>query len=113
MLEQAARSGVYPRLWHLTAGNSTSRQAPIVRSSRGVISVGASPAITLSLIASVVGRSDLLVFSYNDHTLDDAGYMSTLAALLDADFEQLAAESGVHIASRKSESTVYALRRTR
>ncbi len=114
MLEQAADRVCIRRLWQLTAGKldvTTGAYRAVV--SCGVISVGASPAITLSLIASVVGRSDLLVFSYNDHTLDDADYMSTLAALLDDDFEQLAAESGVHIASRRSESTVYALRRTR
>jgi predicted TPR repeat methyltransferase len=114
MLEQADQSGAYRRLWQLTAGElDVTPGAYRAVAACGVISVGAAPASTLSLIASVVGPGDLLVFSYNDHTLDDADYMSTLAALLDDDFEQLAAESGVHIASRGSESTVYVLRRRR
>ncbi len=114
MLEQADRSGVYRRLWQLTAGElDVTPGAYRAVVACGVISVGAAPASTLSLIASAVGPGDLLVFSYNDHTLDDADYTSTLAALLDADFEQSAAESGVHIASRGSTSTVYVLRRSR
>lgn len=113
MLEQAGRSGVYRRLWQLTAGElDVAPGAYRAVVACGVISVGAASADTLTLIASVVGPGDVLVFSYNDHTLDDADYMSTLAALLDSDFEQLAAESGVHIASRGSESTVYVLRRS-
>lgn len=114
MLKQADRSGIYRRSWQLTAGEiDVAPGAYRAVVACGVISVGAAPADTLTLIASVAGPGDLLVFSYNDHTLDDPDYMATLAMLLDADFEQLAAESGVHIASRGSESTVYVLRRSR
>ncbi len=112
MLEQAERSGAYRRLWQLTAGELDvgpgSYRAVVAC---GVISVGAAPAGTLRLVASAVGRGDMLVFSFNDHTLDDDEYMATLQALLDADFEQVAAEHGIHIASRGMGSTVFVLRR--
>jgi hypothetical protein len=77
----------------------------------GVVSVGAAPAGTLALLASAVGPGDVVVFSFNDHTLESDEYMAALQALLDADFEQVAAEHGVHIASREMGSTVFLLRR--
>lgn len=113
MLEQAKRGSVYRRLWQLTAGElNVAPGSYRAVTACGVISVGAAPADTLTLIASAVGPGDVLVFSYNDHTLADADYMSALAALVGSGFEQLAAESGVHIAARGSESTVYVLRRS-
>ena len=112
MLEQAERAGAYRRLWRLTAGEldvAPGTYRAIVAC--GVISVGAAPAETLSLVAASVGPGDLMVFSYNDHTTGDAQYMAAIDALLTSDFEQLAADDGVHIASRGSSSTVFVLRR--
>lgn len=112
MLEQAERSGAYRRLWQLTAGElAVSPGAYRALVACGVISVGAAPAETLDQVASIVGPGDLLVFSFNDHTLEDDEYMGTLQSLLAADFEQLASEHGVHIASRDMNSTVFLLRR--
>lgn len=113
MLDEAERAGVYRRLWQMTAGEldvAPGTYRAVVAC--GVISLGAAPAETLSLVASAVGPGDLVVFSFNDHTIDDEGYMSTLASLTDDAFEVVSAEVGVHIASRESESTVYVLRRT-
>ncbi|MFT4658557.1 MAG: putative TPR repeat methyltransferase [Candidatus Aldehydirespiratoraceae bacterium] len=112
MLEQADRSGAYRRLWQLTAGElgvSPGSYSALVAC--GVVSVGAAPAGTLALLASAVGPGDVVVFSFNDHTLESDEYMAALQALLDADFEQVAAEHGVHIASREMGSTVFLLRR--
>ncbi|MEM9042572.1 MAG: methyltransferase domain-containing protein [Actinomycetota bacterium] len=113
MLQQAESSKAYRRLWQLTAGEldvAPGTYRSVVAC--GVISVGAAPPSTLPLIASVVGPGDLVVFSFNDHTLDDDGYMSALAALTASGFEELSAENGVHIASRESTSTIYVLRRS-
>ncbi|WP_040494162.1 class I SAM-dependent DNA methyltransferase [Ilumatobacter nonamiensis] len=112
MLEQAEHSGAYRRLWQLTAGQldvSPGTYRAVVAC--GVISVGAAPAGTLTLVASAVGPGDMVVVSFNDHTLEDDEYMATLQALLDDGFEQVAAEHGVHIASRDMGSTVFLLRR--
>lgn len=113
MLAQAELSGAYRRLWQLTAGEldvEPGTYRAVVAC--GVISVGAAPAATLGLVATAVGPGDLLVFSYNDHTIGDPEYMAEIGKLVDADFEQLAADDGVHIASRGSRSTVYVLRRS-
>lgn len=113
MLEQAERSGAYRRLWELTAGVLDVRRGTYrALVACGVISLGAAPAETLTLVASAVGPGDFVVFSFNDHTLEDHEYMATLQALLDDDFEQVAAEHGVHIASREMGSTVFLLRRS-
>lgn len=112
MLARAERAGVYRRLWQLTAGElDVDPGAYRAVVACGVVSVGAAPAGTLALIASAVGPGDLVAFSFNDHTLDDDEYMAALQALLDADFEQVAAEHGVHIAARESTSTIFVLRR--
>jgi len=113
MLEQAERSGAYRRLWQLTAGEldvEPGTYRAVVAC--GVISNGAAPAATLGLVATAVGPGDLLVFSYNDHTTGDADYMAEIEKLVDADFEQVEAVEGVHIAARGSRSTVFVLRRS-
>lgn len=114
MLDQAERAAVHRRLWQLTAGEldvAPGTYRAIVAC--GVIGIGAAPASTLPLIAAAVGPDDLLVFSFNDQVQTDDDYMSALAALVDSDFDKVAADEGVHIASRNSTSIVYALRRTR
>ena len=114
MLDQAERAAVHRRRWQLTAGEldvAPGTYRAIVAC--GVIGIGAAPASTLPLIAAAVGPDDLRVFSFNDQVQTDDDFMSALAALADSDFDQVAADDGVHIASRNSTSVVYALRRTR
>ena len=112
MLEQAANSGAYRQVWQLTAGEldvTPGSYRAIVAC--GAISAGAAPASTLSLVAEPVAPGGLLAFSYNDHTLAEPDYMAALDSLLAADFDEVAAARGVHIASRDSESIVYVLQR--
>jgi len=114
MLEQAGRSSAYRRTWQLTAGElavEPGEYRAVVAC--GVVSVGAAPPGALTLIAAAVAPGDLLVVSYNDHTLDDADYMAALTGVLDDGFEEVDAEHGVHIAARESTSTIFVLRRTR
>ena len=114
MLEQAKLSGAYRQLWELTAGElDVTPGAYRAVVACGVISAGAAPASALPLVATAVAPGDLLVFSFNDHTLEDADYMAALTGVLDDGFEEVDAEHGVHIAARESTSTIFVLRRTR
>ena len=78
----------------------------------GVISSGAGPAELLSSSLNQLTNGQLLCFSFNDHTLDDAAYMDALEMVLsNAMAEKIFEEYGDHLPARNVNSMVYVLRR--
>lgn len=79
----------------------------------GVIGIGAAPPSLLIEAVEALAVGGHLVFSFNDHVLDDPDYMGVLASTLSSGAaEQLYCEHGPHIEKLGSGSNVYVLRRT-
>jgi len=79
----------------------------------GVISLGAAQPETLNLLLDHLASEGLLVFSYNQPTLNDPGFMDRLAAVQSAGIASLKAEeSGPHMAAKGVKSTIFALQKT-
>jgi predicted TPR repeat methyltransferase len=79
----------------------------------GVIGVGAAPASLLTEALRALAVGGYLVFSFNDHVLEDPNYMGVLDSELTAGVaEQVFCEHGPHIEKLGSGSNVYVLRRT-
>ena len=79
----------------------------------GVIGAGAAPASLLTEALGALAVGGYLVFSFNDHVLDDPAYTGVLDRELDSGVaEQVFCEHGPHIEKLGSGSNVYVLRRT-
>lgn len=79
----------------------------------GVIGLGAAPPSFLDECLGALAVGGHLVFSYNDHVLEDESYMSALdVALADGVAVEVFSEHGPHIEKLGSGSQVYVLRRT-
>ena len=78
----------------------------------GVIGAGAAPVSLLTETLAALAPGGHLVFSFNDHVLEDSSYMAVLdRALDDGVAEQVFCEYGPHIEKLDSGSNVYVLRR--
>lgn len=113
MLALAEGCGAYRRLWLSQPGEidiKTGAYRAILAS--GVVSLGAAPPPTLALLVSRLAPDGLLVFSYNDPTLQDAAYMGQLQALIDDGTARLVArEHGPHLPYKGLGSEVIVLSR--
>jgi predicted TPR repeat methyltransferase len=79
----------------------------------GVIGAGAAPPSLLTESVAALAPGGHLVFSFNDHVLDDPSYLGVLdTALSTGAAEQLFCGHGPHIEKLGSGSNVYVLRRT-
>ena len=79
----------------------------------GVIGAGAAPPSLLTEALGALAPGGHLVFSFNDHVLDDPAYLGVLSqSLSSGTAEQLFCEHGPHIEKLGSGSNVYVLRRT-
>ncbi len=79
----------------------------------GVIGAGAAPPSLLTEALGALAPGGHLVFSFNDHVLDDPTYLGVLSqSLSSGTAEQLFCEHGPHIEKLGSGSNVYVLRRT-
>ena len=79
----------------------------------GVIGAGAAPVSLLTEILSALAPGGHLVFSFNDHVLEDPAYTVVLDQALEAGVaEQVFCEYGPHIEKLGSGSNVYVLRRS-
>ena len=116
MLALARAKGLYQNMRDGTPGTPPARPedgyAAIIAT--GVVSLGAAPPETLHDALGALGPGGLLVFSYNEATLLDAGYHDALrdtqtsgAAVL------IEANHGPHLPEKEGAqtSTVYVLRR--
>ncbi len=78
----------------------------------GVIGAGAAPASVLPESLSRLAPGGHLVFSFNDHVIEDSEYADVLAEQLDSGVaESVFCEYGPHIEALGSGANVYVLRR--
>ncbi|MEM9796499.1 MAG: methyltransferase domain-containing protein [Pseudomonadota bacterium] len=113
MLDVARRKGVYTTLTE-TDPDAPIRIDPAIRAvlSSGSICVGAGPATLLPQVAEAMPTDAILLISYNDDTLRDAGYMEALANVQVSGLLRLElAEYGPQLPALNRGATAYALRR--
>ncbi|MBF9029857.1 methyltransferase [Rhodobacterales bacterium HKCCE3408] len=114
MMAQARARGLYRTLF---ATDGSPPDADMVSgysavTAIGVISAGAAPAAILPAIFDGLQPGARFAFSYNGHTLDDAEYMDTLAAVLAREDATLAfSEDGPHLPGRDLISRVMVIRK--
>ncbi|MEM6634911.1 MAG: methyltransferase domain-containing protein [Pseudomonadota bacterium] len=114
MLELARPKALYRDLRHAEPGTvkgvTPGDYAAIVAA--GVISIGAAPPETLSIVLNHLAPGGLLAFSFNDPTFEAGTYEPVLAQELAAGrAEMLFREHGPHLPEKNMESTVFILRR--
>ncbi len=79
----------------------------------GVIGTGAAPIDFLHECLSVLASGNLMVFSFNDHTLAEPEYMQAVEDRLGSgEFRMLHEEYGPHISKLDMCSTVFVMQRT-
>ncbi|MCP5038426.1 MAG: methyltransferase domain-containing protein [Rhodobacteraceae bacterium] len=79
----------------------------------GVVSTGGAPPETLDTLLNTLAPGGLLAFSYNDHTLEDVGYMDRLAYWQDGDrTREVVREYGPHLPGINLNSMIYVLEKT-
>ncbi len=111
MLETAAKRGVYRHLRRIEPddiGVAKGDYAAIA--AVGVISSGAAPASTLGVLTRLLDPGGLIVFSFNDHALEDPSYEAAVADETGSDRARvLFRDYGDHLPSRGMKSVVYVL----
>lgn len=113
MLDKARASGVYRTLWQGDANAPLDVTPGTYRAltASGVISKGAAPPQMFDTLAACMAPGDLLIFSYNGHTLDDPAYMRKLQQMVAGPFRQIFEENGPHLPDIGLTSTIYVLER--
>jgi predicted TPR repeat methyltransferase len=114
MLAVAEATGIYGSTWVTDVDDPFpfTRGTYAAIAAVGVIGVGAAPASLLGHALGALQPGGYLVFSYNDHALDEPEYRQALDdAVVSGAAEQVFAEHGVHIAGLDSSSTVFVLQR--
>lgn len=112
MLAQAEKKNIYRRLWAIDAESPISVEPGAYQniSAVGVISVGAAPISKLDMLLGLLPSEGKLVFSYNDHTLQDTEYMSRINEYVDTGAARLLfKEHGEHLPGIGLEATVFVL----
>jgi predicted TPR repeat methyltransferase len=109
MIAEAESKQIYGRLW--LADASTPRSIPPgdydVIAAVGVISPGAAPSGLLQELANLLEPGGRLAFSFNDHALEDQGYLDALRALPDLGLTLLYEQYGDHLPGIGLKSTIY------
>lgn len=115
MLAQAAARGVYRDTWQ-TDLSDPYRFAPGTYqaiAAIGVFSAGAAPASALPQALAALAPNGLLVFSFNDPTMQRAEYTGALARVLADGLARVQfREHGPHLVKERIGSDVIVLRRT-
>ena len=112
MLASARERGIYRRLWRAEPGAplevTPGEYAGI--SAMGVISTGAAPAETLDVLMDLLVPGGLIVFSFNDHALEDPSFEARVKAHLDGrTARQKHRDYGEHLPGLGMKSVVYVL----
>jgi predicted TPR repeat methyltransferase len=114
MLAQARGRGVYAKVLHADADDPFPFAPGTydALAAVGVIGAGAAPLAVLQAMMEKLMPGGLIVFSFNDRTLEDPGYVDFVNAEVEAErFEVLLREHGSHIPKEQLEATVFVLRR--
>lgn len=112
MLAEAEKRGVYEKLWtfDLSAPPDPAEIAATypVLAAVGVVSVGAAPAELLLDLIAATAPGGHFIFSYNSHTLEDAGYMAVLETVLGReDVALIEREDGPHLVEPAMTSAIF------
>lgn len=110
MLEGARSKSVYRHLDQIEAGAPLPRSDYTAMSAIGVIGAGAAPISVLHTLMRALPRNGKLVFSFNDHALEDPGNEGGVAEWTDCGAARLLfKEHGPHLPGIDLKSTVYVL----
>ncbi len=111
MLETAGKRGVYRNLRQIEVdqhGIEPGAYAAIA--AVGVISTGAAPASTLGILMSCLNPGGMIVFSFNDHALEDPSFEAAVKTETSAGRARiLFRDYGDHLPGRNMKSLVYVL----
>jgi len=110
MLEGARAKGVYRHLDQIDAGAALPRRDYALCAAIGVIGAGAAPISVLHMLMRALPRDGRLVFSFNDHALQDRSNVAGIAEWTDCGAARLLfRESGPHLPGIGLNSNVYVL----
>lgn len=113
MLAEARAKGVYRHLDQIETDAELPRKDYPLCSAMGVIGAGAAPIDVLHLLMRALPAGGKLVFSFNDHTLEDHSYEGGISEWTDcAAACLLFKESGEHLPGINLNSNVYVLEKT-
>ncbi|MEM0976714.1 MAG: class I SAM-dependent methyltransferase [Pseudomonadota bacterium] len=115
MLTIASQRGVYEETWltDLASPFPFSPGTYDVIAAIGVISTGAAPPETLAAVLEHLLPGGLILFSYNDHALDEPAFPEARNAVLKAGLAvERFREYGPHLTGKDLKSDVYILERT-
>lgn len=110
MLEGARAKGAYRHLDQIEAGAPLPRKDYALCAAIGVIGAGAAPISVLHTLMQALPRDGKLVFSFNDHALQDRSNEAGIAEWTDCGAARLLfRESGPHLPGIELKSNVYVL----
>jgi predicted TPR repeat methyltransferase len=112
MLEKANDKGIYRKLIHIEAGEAFSHNPGdyAAIAAIGVIGVGAAPISVFDQLMEGLGTGGLLVFSFNDHALEDPANEARVNEWVDCGSASLLfREHGDHIPGIDLKSNVYVI----
>ncbi|WP_299350445.1 methyltransferase domain-containing protein [uncultured Shimia sp.] len=115
MLAKARSKGIYRDLKHVSAETGTDgiKERYSLIAAIGVIGVGAGPPSLVQGLLKALPKGGLLVFSYNDHVIQDGDYAEARDAALNSGLaiERLR-EFGPHLPGQGLNSDVYVYEKT-
>lgn len=112
MLEVAAQKKIYRRLevFAPESGPNVKLGAYSIIAAVGVIGAGAAPLAVLDKMMALLAPKGLLVFSFNDHTLEDPAYDGLVENYVNQGRAALhLKEYGDHLPKQKINSNIYIL----
>ncbi|WP_299653599.1 class I SAM-dependent methyltransferase [uncultured Tateyamaria sp.] len=110
MLDGARAKGAYRHLDQIEAGSALPRQGYAAMAAIGVIGAGAAPIDVLHTLMRALPKRGKLVFSFNDHALEDPANQQGVSEWTDCGAAHLLfKEHGDHLPGIDLKSTVYVL----
>ncbi|GAA6175475.1 class I SAM-dependent DNA methyltransferase [Sulfitobacter pacificus] len=110
MLAQATQKGVYRSTRQVTADTVIATGSYANIAAIGVIGTGAAPISVLDMLMKALPRDGRLVFSFNDHTLQDPVHEARINEWTDCGAARLLfRERGAHLPGINMQSNVYIL----
>ncbi|KIN60933.1 Methyltransferase-like protein [Sulfitobacter noctilucae] len=110
MLAQAKSKSVYRKLTQVSADASLDEGAYSLIAAIGVIGAGAAPVSALDRLMHALPKDGKLVFSFNDHTLEDPVHEARINEWTDCGAARLLLrERGPHLPGLGMQSNVYVL----
>lgn len=110
MLNQARAKQVYRETLHVDVGADLPQQAYMSIAAIGVIGAGAAPIAVLDRLVEALPKNGRLVFSFNDHTLEDPVHEARVSEWTDCGAARLLfRERGDHLPGIGMKSNVYIL----